>query len=99
MLHGEWLKWYGPHAFLSLDTMHKFGVGRHMSLFEIMPQTDLTVTIFYWVFLVCTVFLTFGFMTRFSAVAVYICLGSIQMRNGIILNSGDTLQCSSPVSS
>ena len=30
-------------------------------------------------------------MTRFSSVAVYICLGSIQVRNGFILNSGDTL--------
>jgi hypothetical protein len=30
-------------------------------------------------------------MSRFSAVAVYLCLGSIQLRNGYILNSGDTL--------
>ena len=36
MLHEEWLKWYGVHAFLSLDTIHKFSVGQHMSLFEIM---------------------------------------------------------------
>jgi len=91
MLHGEWLKWYGPHSFVSLDTMHKFSVGRHMSLFEIMPQTDLAVNILYWAFLVSTVFLTFGFMTRFSAFAVYLFLGSIQMRNEFILNSGDTL--------
>jgi hypothetical protein len=91
MLHGEWLKWYGPHAFISLDTMHRFSQTRHMSLFEIMPQTDLAVNILYWAFLVCTVFLTFGFMSRFSAFAVYLFLGSIQMRNEFILNSGDTL--------
>ena len=91
MLHGEWLKWYGVHSFVSLETMHRFGVGRHMSLFEIMPHTDLAVNILYWAFLVCTVFLMFGFMTRFSTFAVYLFLGSIQMRNEFILNSGDTL--------
>ena len=91
MLRPEWLKWYGPHAMMSIDTMHKLGRGPNMSVFELIPQTDLAVNIFFWVFLVCTVFLTIGYLTRFSAVAVYICLGSIQMRNGYILNSGDTL--------
>jgi hypothetical protein len=91
MLWPEWLMWYGPHAFMSLATMHGADHGVHMSLFELLPQTDLATKIFFWAFLVCTIFLTIGFMTRFSAVAVYLCLGSIQIRNGYILNSGDTL--------
>lgn len=91
MLRPEWLMWYGPHAFVSLDTTNKLSLATTMSLFSILPQTNLAINIFFWVFLVCTVFLTFGFMTRFSSVAVYVCLGSIQVRNGFILNSGDTL--------
>jgi hypothetical protein len=91
MLRPEWLMWYGPHAFTSLATTHKFFHGPNMNLIEILPQTDLALTVFFWVFLASAVMLTIGFMSRFTAVAVYLCLGSIQMRNGFILNSGDTL--------
>jgi hypothetical protein len=91
MLRPEWLMWYGPHAFTTLNTTHFLFRGPSMSLFEILPQTDLAINIFFWVFLFCAVCLTVGFMTRFTAVAVYLCLGSIEMRNGFILNSGDTL--------
>ena len=91
ILRPEWLMWYGPRAFASLETTQKLSRALTMSLFEILPQTDLAINIFFWVFLVCAICLTVGFMTRFTAVAVYICLGSIQMRNGFILNSGDTL--------
>jgi hypothetical protein len=91
MLRPEWLMWYGPHAFTTLATTYKIFRGPSMSLFEILPQTDLAVMIFFWVFLACAVMLTIGYMTRFTAVAVYLCLGSIHARNGFILNSGDTL--------
>jgi Vitamin K-dependent gamma-carboxylase len=91
MLRPEWLMWYGPHAIVSFDTINKLSLATSMSLFSILPQTNLATNIFFWVFLACTLCLTFGFMTRFTSVAVYVCLGSIQMRNGFILNSGDTL--------
>ncbi len=91
LLKPEWLMWYGPRAVTSLETTHKYYRGMIMSLFEILPQTDHAINIFYWVFLICTICLTVGFMSRFTSVAVYLCLGSIEMRNGFILNSGDTL--------
>lgn len=91
MLRPEWLMWYGPHAFTSVATAHRFIHGPNMNLVEMLPQTDLAIMIFYWVFLACAVMLTTGFMTRFAAVTVYLFLGSIEMRNGFILNSGDTL--------
>jgi hypothetical protein len=91
MLRPEWLMWYGPHAFVSLDTTNKLSGAANMSLFAILPQTDLAVNIFFWVFLTCSLLLTIGYMTRFTSVAVYVCLSSIQVRNGFILNSGDTL--------
>jgi hypothetical protein len=91
LLKPEWLMWYGSHAVTSLATTHKFYRGMVMSLFEVMPQTDRAAIIFFWVFVVCAICLTVGFMSRFTSVAVYLCLSSIQMRNGFILNSGDTL--------
>lgn len=91
MLRPEWVMWYGPHAFTSLNTVHKLDANVHMNLLELLPQTNLAINLFYWVFVICTVFLTVGFMSRFSAVAVYLFMGSIELRNGFILNSGDTL--------
>jgi len=91
MLHSEWLMWYGSHAITSLATMHKIYHQTNMNLIEIIPQTDFAITLFFWVFLACAVMLTVGYMSRFAAVAVYLCLGSIEFRNGFILNSGDTL--------
>jgi hypothetical protein len=91
MLRPEWLMWYGPRGFTTLNTAHFMFRGPSMSLFEILPQTNFAISAFFWVFLICAVCLTIGFMSRFTSVAVYLCLGTIQMRNGFILNSGDTL--------
>lgn len=91
IMYPEWLMWYGPHGVTSLQTIQQFNHAPSMSVFQVLPQTDLAVMLFFWVFVLFTVMLTVGYMTRFSAVAVYLCLGSMQMRNGFILNSGDTL--------
>ena len=91
MLRPEWLKWYGPRGFMSIDTMHKMASGPHPNLFEILPQTDAAVLAFFWAFLIVSIFMTAGFMTRFSTVAVFLCVQSIQTRNPYILNGSDTL--------
>jgi hypothetical protein len=91
LLSPEWMMWYGPHAVISMETTDGMSFGPTMSLFQVIPQTELAISIFFWLFLLFTVMLTIGYMTRFAAVAVYLCMSSIQMRNGYILNSGDTL--------
>ena len=91
MLRPEWLKWYGPHAFMSLATMHKAASGPHFNFFESLPQTDFAINAFFWFFLLVAICLTVGFMTRFSSVAVYLCLLSVHARNPFILNGGDVL--------
>lgn len=91
LLRPEWLMWYGPHSIASLATIRSLYRGPNMGLFQILPQTDFAINVFFWVFLLFALMLTVGYMSRFAAVAVYVCLGSIQMRNGYVLNSGDTL--------
>jgi hypothetical protein len=91
LIRPEWLMWYGPHSIASFSTMNALYHGPNMGLFQILPQTDFAINAFFWVFLLFAVMLTAGYMSRFAAVAVYVCLSSIQMRNGYILNSGDTL--------
>jgi len=91
LLHGDWLTWYGVNAFMRIETMHKVEPGIRLNLFLVMPQNDTWVQAFFWVFLLFAVFLTVGFLSRFSSIAVFLCLLSVHQRNLFILHSGDTL--------
>jgi hypothetical protein len=89
LLHADWLNWYGVHGWVSLPAMRQVEPGIRLNLFTVMPQDDRWIATFFWVFLVCTVMLTAGLWTRFSSVAVFLCLTSIQQRNLLILHGGD----------
>lgn len=92
LLRPSWLTWYGPKGFITLETVYKVSTpGPRINFFEILPKTDFAVNVFFWVSLLVAISLTLGYMTRFSAVAVFMCLSSIQERNFYILNSGDSL--------
>jgi hypothetical protein len=90
ILRPDWLTWYGPRGFTSLETMHKVVSGPRINFFELLPRTDFAVNAFFWAFLLFAVLLTIGFMSRFASVAVYTCLLSVHLRDGYILNGGDT---------
>src|SRR5579871_2296055 len=91
LLHGDWLTWYGAHGLVSMETFRKISGGANLNLFLIMPQGDAWMESFFWVFVLFALFLTVGFLSRFSSWVVFLCLGSIQRRNWYILHSGDTL--------
>ncbi|MCU1272926.1 MAG: hypothetical protein JWO48_357 [Bryobacterales bacterium] len=91
LLRADWLAWYGTNAFTRMDTMRQVAGGVRLNLFLIMPQGDAWIQGFYWVFLLFAVFLTVGFLSRLSSMAVFLCLVSIHQRNFFILNSGDTI--------
>jgi hypothetical protein len=91
MLHGDWLTWYGKNAFMGIDTLRKVAPGPRLDLFLIIPQNDIWIQAFFWIFLLFAVFLTIGLLTRFSSVVVFVCLTSIHQRNFFILHGGDTL--------
>ena len=91
LLRPDWLTWYGPHAFMSVQTMQRLSSGARINLFVLIPQTDFAVNAFFWVFMACAVSLTVGYMTRFSGVAVFVCLISMHERNLYILNGVDVV--------
>ena len=76
---------------MTMETMNKLSSGPRINLFVLLPKTDFATNAFFWIFLACAASLTVGFMTRFSSVAVYICLMSIHERNLYILNGVDTV--------
>lgn len=90
LLHSDWLEWFGVHSWVTLSTMQKIEPGVRLNLFSLMPQDDRWIAAFFWVFLVLAVMLTVGLWTRFTSVAVYLCLTSIDQRNLYITHGGDT---------
>lgn len=90
LLRPDWIAWYGPHAWVSLSTMHQLEGGTRLNLLAVIPQTDAWIESFFWIFLGSAVLLTVGFLTRFNSVLVYLCLASIQQRNLYITHGGDT---------
>ena len=90
LLRPDWLAWYGPHAWVSLSTMHKLETGTRLNLFALIPQTDAWIETFFWIFLSSAALLTIGFLTRLNSLFVFLCLASIQQRNLYITHGGDT---------
>ncbi len=86
----DWFAWYGPHAWISLQTMQAFEPGPRLNLFTVMPASVFWVRMLFLVFAASAVCLTIGFLTRLNSVIVYVCLASIQQRNLFILHGGDT---------
>jgi hypothetical protein len=90
LLRPDWLAWYGPHAWMSLDTLRHIEPGVRLDLFTLLPQADFAVNAFFWVFLLFAVLLTAGLFTRLSTVVVFLCLTSLHQRNLYINHGGDT---------
>jgi hypothetical protein len=90
LLRPDWLAWYGPHAWVSLSTMHQLEPGMRLNLLAVLPQTNAWVEAFFWVFLASAILLTAGLFTRLNSVIVFICLASMQQRNLYITHGGDT---------
>ncbi len=91
LLRPDWLTWFGPHAFLSMETMNRLASGPRINLFVLLPQTDFAVNAFFWIFLAFAVSLTVGYMTRLSSVAVFLCMLSMHGRNMYIINGADVV--------
>ncbi len=90
LLHSEWLDWYGVDAWVSRATNAQMESGLRLNLFQVMPDNNHLVTLFFWIFFVFCILLILGLWTRLSSVAVFLCLASIQQRNLFITNGGDT---------
>jgi hypothetical protein len=90
LLRPDWLTWYGPHAWVSLSTMHTLEPGTRLNLFAVIPQTDAWINTLFWIFLGSAILLTIGFLTRLNSLLVFLCLASIHQRNVYILHAGDT---------
>lgn len=90
LLRADWLEWFGVHGWISLSTMAAIEPGLRLNIFTLLPQNDLWIQAFFWVFAGFSILLTIGFWTRLSSIAVFVCLASMQQRNLLITHGGDT---------
>ncbi len=91
ILYPDWLTWFGENGVLPMSTLRDLAPGPHLGLFPLLPSSDLCVAGFFWILLLSSAFLTAGFCSRTSSVAVFLGLASIHQRNPYILNAGDSL--------
>ncbi len=91
LLAPDWMSWYGPHAIVSVATVQRLHPSTRINLLPLIPQTEFAINVFFWGFLLLSVAVILGFMTRTSMFLLYLGLASMQSRDPYILNSGDTL--------
>jgi len=91
LLGPDVLTWFGERGVLSSETARwLIGSGR-LNLLAILPRSDAWAITLFSATALASVSLTVGFMTRASALVVFLGLVSMHHRNILILNSGDTL--------
>lgn len=90
LLLPEVMVWFGDKGTLTAELATKIDGGRGLSFFLFLPPTDWAVWMVYWLSCAFAFALTLGLFTRVSAAAMFLCLLSLQQRNPIVLNSGDT---------
>jgi hypothetical protein len=90
LLHADWFSWFGTHSWASLASIRQIEPGMRLNLFTVMPQDDRWIGGFFWVCLLSAVFLTAGIFTRVSSVVLFLCLTSLDQRNLLMLQGGDT---------
>jgi len=90
LLRPDWLAWFGTRGIFTLDTMRSFERGTRINLFALLPN-DFSIQVLFWAAVIAAVFVTVGFATRASSVALFLCLTSIDERALYAMHSGDTL--------
>jgi predicted DCC family thiol-disulfide oxidoreductase YuxK len=89
LISADLLVWYGDRGVLPLATSRFTPGGGGLNLLHYLPNNDLTVMVFFGVFVFAAVCLTVGFGSRMAAVVAFLGLVSLHHRNVMLLHSGD----------
>jgi hypothetical protein len=81
--------WYGPRGFLPSNQYRRIYGRSRFTVFQFLPDSDLTVKIVLAVFIAAAVALSLGIVTTVSASITFVLLVSIHNRNPAILHGGD----------
>lgn len=84
------MEWYGQRGVITFETAKNISGGTGFNLFDWLPQSNGMVWLVYALTCVFAITLMIGFFTRASAVLLFLFLVTLDHRNPLILNSGDT---------
>ena len=87
---GDVLRWYGPRGVVSFETAWRISGGDGLNLFVWLPHTNWCVWLVYIASCFFAVTLALGLFTRASALLTFLLIVTLDHRNALILNSGDT---------
>lgn len=87
----DWHLYFGDHPLITIETMigKYWGYDPYFDLMLLLPQGEIWRWYFFWFTVVCAGMMTLGLFTRFSSVATFLCLMSLQHHFLINQNSGD----------
>ncbi len=91
LLRPDWQTWFGPRGLITPDTMRSIETGARINVFAIVGHSAFWTDAVFWILLASTLMLTVGFQTRANSFVVWVLLASVQQRNLMITNSGDTI--------
>lgn len=89
LISADLLVWYGDKGVLPLASATKISGGAGFDLLRYLPNTDLTVLLFFGVFTIAALCVTLGFQTRIASIIAFLFLTSLHHRNTMLLHSGD----------
>lgn len=82
---------YGDKAILTPASTKPYFVGPEWFYFRFVPHSDPELKYYFIVFLIAIVFLTIGFLTRFSSILVFLGFISLSNINFAVDNAGDDI--------
>lgn len=84
------IAWWGERGSLSFSTARHVSGGTGFNLFNWLPHSNTMVWLLFWASCVLAFTLCIGLFTRASAVLLFLTLVTLNHRNTVVLNSGDT---------
>jgi uncharacterized membrane protein YphA (DoxX/SURF4 family) len=84
------MEWFGPRGTVTFDTGLQVPGGNGFNLFRWLPHTSAVVWLVYAASCLFAITLLIGLFSRLSAVLVFMLIVTLNHRNPIILNGGDT---------
>lgn len=89
LVSADLMVWYSDQGVLPLESAKLIPGGRGVNLLYYLPNTDLTIKLFFSAFVLSAFCVTIGFCTRTMSVIAYLLILSLHNRNVMLLHSGD----------
>ena len=83
--------WFGIRGSLTPEVARTLSGGGGLNLLNLLPATDASAWVVFWLAVVASITLAIGFFTRTSAAVAFVCMVTLNHRNTIMVNSGDSI--------